>query len=56
MITITITRDNLDINISVPDDTHCHEMMDIFVGAMVTLGYQHLNIEEWIVDTYNTID
>jgi hypothetical protein len=57
MKTITITTETQSVEINLDNDACLDEMMQSFVGALITLGYQYGSFEQYIFEQYeNTKD
>jgi hypothetical protein len=55
MKTITIKTETQSVEINLDDDACLHEMMQSFVGALITLGYQYGSFEQYICEQYENI-
>jgi hypothetical protein len=54
---ITITTETQSVEINLEEDACLDEMMQSFVGALITLGYQYGSFEQYIFEQYeNTKD
>jgi hypothetical protein len=52
MKTIIITTETQNIEINMDNDACLDEMMQSFVGALITLGYQYDSFETYIFEQY----
>ena len=52
MKTITVTSATQSVEITLDEDACFEEMMQSFVGALITLGYQYGSFETYIFEQY----
>lgn len=52
MKTITIKTETQSVEIKLDDDVCLHEMMQSFVGALISIGYQYSSFEHYIFEQY----
>jgi hypothetical protein len=50
MKTITITTENQSVEINLDNDACLDEMMQSFVGALISMGYQYGSFENYIME------
>lgn len=50
MKTITITTETQSVQINLDEDACLHEMMNSFVGALISIGYQYSSFEHYIFE------
>jgi hypothetical protein len=55
MKTITITTETQSVEINLEEDACFDEMMQSFVGALITMGYQYGNFESYICEQHKNI-
>jgi hypothetical protein len=55
MKTITITTENQSVEINLEEDSCFDEMMQSFVGALISMGYQYGNFESYICEQHKNI-
>lgn len=55
MKTITIITETQNIEINMDNDASLNEMMQSFVGALISMGYHYGIFEEYIAEQYENI-
>jgi hypothetical protein len=55
MKTITITTETQSVEINLEEDACFDEMMQSFVGALISMGYQYGNFESYICEQHKNI-
>jgi hypothetical protein len=55
MKTITITTATQSVDINLEEDACFDEMMQSFVGALITMGYQYGSFETYVCEQYENI-
>lgn len=53
---LTLKKDNLIMEATMPYDTSVDELIDIFVGMLVTSGWSQSTIEDALVEKYSTLN
>jgi hypothetical protein len=55
MKTITIKTETQSVEITLDEDASFEEMMQSFVGALISMGYQYGSFETYVCEQYENI-
>lgn len=51
---INLTRHGRNLDLTIPADISAYDIMDAFVGMLISAGYDQSHIEHWIADKYGS--
>ena len=51
---INLSKGDRDLDLTIPADISAYDIMDAFVGMLISAGYEQSHIEHWIADKYGS--